>query len=76
MTLAPRLLTPGQARRYLAGQDPSDLGVMPTPIRGEIYYDRHAIDATLDARSGLNRSLRADDPQSELETWLGRHGAA
>ncbi len=67
--IAPRLLTPGQARKYLAGLEPSDFAD-PIGTRLGLMYDRALLDAKLDALSGLNRTLPRDDPEAELARWL------
>ena len=75
MTLAPRLLSVGQARRYLGGADPDEL-VDPVLTRAGVRYDRAALDAKLDQLSGLNRPLSRDDADSALQGWLEQsHGA-
>ena len=67
--VAPRLLTPGQARRYLAGLEPSDFA-QPVGTSKGLFYDRAVLDAKLDALSGLNRTLPRDDPETALRQWL------
>lgn len=76
MTAWPRLMRARTARRYLDGLDPlQDLGVAPEFRRGEPYYDRAAIDRALDAEKGLAPPM-GDDPESALQAWIARHGAA
>ncbi len=67
--IAPRLLTPGQARKYLSGVEPSDYA-LPIGTRAGPRYDRAVLDAKLDEISGLNRPLSRDDPESALQSWL------
>ncbi len=67
--IPPRLLTPGQARKYLGGNEPSDYAQPCSTGRG-LFYDRALLDAKLDDLSGLNRTLPRDDPEAELARWL------
>ena len=67
--IPPRLLTPGQARKYLGGNEPSDFATPCSTGKG-LFYDRALLDAKLDDLSGLNRPLRRDDPESVLQEWL------
>lgn len=48
-------------------------GIMPGPIPGTHRYDRKAIDAKLDARSGL---ATTSSELSEYGAWKRREGAA
>ncbi len=76
--IAPRLLSPGQARRYLGGLEPSDFAPPCGTSKG-VMYDRAVLDAKLDEISGLTRPLRRDDPEAALQDWLEAdrgHGAA
>ena len=71
--ITPRLLTPGQARRYLGGNEPSEY-VQPCSTPRGMFYDRALLDAKLDQLSGLNRTLPRDDPESALQEWLAGEG--
>lgn len=78
-----RLLTPGEAANYLGFRSTAVLRGLPiAPIHLATVgvgraprYDRKALDAYLDARSGLANSAAANDAddrqeaETELEAW-------
>jgi hypothetical protein len=85
MTPAGRLLTDDQAAAYL-GVRRSDLKGLPlrlrVPINGKPRWDRRAIDAWLDAQTGLVAPSPAqaaaeipDDGDAALDGWLKDKGA-
>ena len=69
----PRLIPLAEAKSYLGGRHPVSLGIAPV-ARG--LWDIRAIDAWLDAKSGLAADSppkgAANDQQDELEELAGR----
>lgn len=62
--MTPRLLTTTQAREYLGGRHPSELGVKPIGNgRGQVW-DLRAIDRALDGMAGL---LPAPEPEAHVD---------
>jgi hypothetical protein len=75
MTVAPRLLTLGDARKYLSGEEPADLGIQPLRLKVGLRYDRAVLDQKLDAMSGIGVSSQPDGPEADLQRWIASHGA-
>lgn len=72
----PRLMRAPTARKYLDGLDPLlELGVAPQFHKGEPFFDRLEIDRKLDADGGI-APPSGDDPESALQSWIARDGAA
>jgi hypothetical protein len=66
--LTPRLLTPAQARKYLAGADPRDY-VRAIGTSAGLRYDRSALDAVLDRVSGLGQVV-SSNAVDEADAWI------
>lgn len=76
----PRLIGRKEAAGYLGiGESTFSLWVathkMPPPIAGTRKWDKHAIDAKLDAISGLDKHDNDDAVESELENWRRQRDA-
>jgi len=72
--VSPRLIPLAEAKAYLGGRHPVTLGIAPV-TRG--LWDRRAIDAWLDQKSGLVADSRpakgaANDQRDELEELAER----
>lgn len=79
----PRLLTLAEAAAYCSLSrrgflDWVDRGIVPGPIAGTRRWDRRAIDAALDRRSGLQpRPDSAPASSALLDDWLaGQHAGS
>jgi hypothetical protein len=65
--MTPRLISTREAERYLGGLHPSRLGV--NPVENGLW-DRKAIDAALDAASGLTLTISAGEPAHDAAAEL------
>jgi hypothetical protein len=72
---SPRLLTLDEAKAYLSGKHPAILGVQPIGRGRGAVWDIRAIDAALDAQSGLAQKTAGpanDISQSEVDALAQR----
>lgn len=73
-----RLMTEDQAADYLGDIPVAELirqGIGRVPIGRYVRYDRFAIDAWLDARSGLAPATVTTTPEDDAEAALARFQA-
>lgn len=73
--MTPRLVSTAQAREYLGGRHPSELGCKPIGNGRGMVWDLRAIDRALDGMAGLLPATVHEAPADEHETLRQRIAA-